>query len=91
MQSVRRSVDLHGLIVTVDGTYVSAAVAEDGTFALFDVPARDVVLDFSAPNMSVSIPIGALERRDLVQVGVTLGDGTVTLDHLAFMSPNAAR
>ena len=91
VQSLRRSLDVEGVVVTVEDTTISATVAADGTFTLLDVPAMDVVLDFSAPDMTASIPIGAVGSSDHVKIGVTLSGGTATLDSLTIVSSNTLR
>ena len=91
VQSLRRSLDVEGVVVTVEDTKISATVAADGTFTLLDVPAMDVVLDFSAPDMTASIPIGVVGSSDHVKIGVTLSGGTATLDSLTIVSSNTLR
>src|SRR5439155_26817659 len=67
-----------GVAVTVAGTSVSCVVDAAGSFALTNVPAIEVVLNFSGPGIDASLPLGAVADNDHVQIGVTLSGTTAT-------------
>ena len=69
-----------GVTITVGGTSISSAVDAGGSFTLTNVPAIDVVLNFSGPGIDASLRLGAVADNDRVQIGVTLSGTTATLD-----------
>ena len=75
-----RGFSASGVTVTVAGTSVSCAIDSGGNFTLTSVPPIQVVLNFSGPGIDASLPLGAVEDNDHVQIGVTLSGTTATLD-----------
>jgi hypothetical protein len=57
-----------GLMVTVVGTTAVAPVDSNGTFTLTGVPPIDVVLNFSGPGISTTLPLGMITAAEHVQI-----------------------
>ena len=85
-----RAVSTPVVTVTVVGTSVSATVDSGGSFTLTNVPASQVVLNFSGVGIDASVPIGTLADNDHVQIGVTVSGTTATLDSVTSTTPTSS-
>src|SRR5258708_4798011 len=69
-----------GVAVAVAGPSLWSASDAGGNFTLNNVPPADVLLTFSAPGVSASVPVGAVAVNDVVHLSVTVSAGTATID-----------
>lgn len=74
------SATVPGLVVSVAGTAISAAVDSADQFVLRDVPAGTLQLVFTAPGLNGSISLADVQAGDTVDIGVMVSGGTVVLD-----------
>jgi hypothetical protein len=77
------STSVPGLVVTVAGTAISAAVDSADQFTLRDVPAGSVQLVFSAPGVGGTVALTDVQDGDSVDIGVMVSGSSVVLDSLS--------
>ena len=68
------------VLVSVAGTTLSGVVDVGGLFSLTNVPAIDVVLAFTGPDVNATLPLGTVADSDQIRLTVTLSSTTVTLE-----------
>ncbi len=69
------------ITVKVAGSGVSSVVDQSGQFTLPNVPAGDVVLQFSGPGVDAHVTIAGVGAGDRIRINVLVGGGSAVVTH----------
>jgi hypothetical protein len=78
------------LTVTVAGTNVGATVDGSNRFVLRGVPAGDVELRFSAPTVSATVGLSAVQTTETIAIGVSFSGSSAAVEAARRSSGSAA-